>query len=87
MNKGKFDGLPPTHQQAIVDSAREAAAYQRDLNANEGRKIIDALKKGGMQVVEQADPAPFRKIVYEPVRKAYAEKNGTDLIDAIEAEK
>ena len=87
MNKGKFDGLPPTHQQVIVDSARESAAYQRDLNANDGRKIIDALKKGGMQVVEQADPAPFRKIVYEPVRKAYAEKNGTDLVDAIEAEK
>ena len=45
MNKGKFDGLPPAHQQVIVESAREAAAYQRDLNMNEGRTIIDALKK------------------------------------------
>jgi TRAP-type transport system periplasmic protein len=87
MNKAKFDGLSPAQQEAIVDSAREAAAFQRDLNASEARKIIEALKKQGMQVVEEADPAPFRAIVYEPVRKAYAEKNGTDLIDAIVAEK
>jgi len=87
MNKGKFDGMPPAHQQAIVDSAREAAAYHRDLNMKEARTLIEGLKKAGMQVVEQPDLAPFRKIVYEPVRSAFVEKNGVDLIDAIEAEK
>lgn len=87
MNKAKFDGMPPAHQQAIVDSAREAAAYHRDLNMKEARTLIEGLKKAGMQVVEQPDLAPFRKLVYEPVRSAFVEKNGVDLINAIEAEK
>jgi tripartite ATP-independent transporter DctP family solute receptor len=87
MNKARFDGMPPAYQQIIVDSARQAAAYHRELNMNEGRKIIEELKKTGMQVVEQPDTAPFRKMVYEPVRNAYAEKNGMDLINAIEAER
>ena len=49
-------------------------------------RIIQELKKMGFQVVEQPDLAPFRKVVYEPVSKAYAEKNGMDLLTAIEAE-
>jgi tripartite ATP-independent transporter DctP family solute receptor len=87
MNKARFDGMSPANQKIIVDSAREAAAYHRELNANEARKIIQELKKAGMQVVEQPDTAPFRNVVYEPVRKAFTEKNGADLINAIEAEK
>ena len=87
MNKNKFDGLPADQQKIIVDSAREAAAYHRDLNMKEAKTLIEGLKKAGMQVVEQPDLAPFRKIVYEPVRTAFVEKNGTELIEAIEAEK
>jgi tripartite ATP-independent transporter DctP family solute receptor len=87
MNKTKFERLPPEYQKIMVDSAREAAAYQRDLNMKEERTLIEGLKKVGMQVVEQPDLAPFRKIVSEPVRAAYAEKHGMDLINAIEAEK
>jgi TRAP-type transport system periplasmic protein len=87
MNKNKFDGLPADQQKIIVDSAREAAAYHRDLNMKEAKTLIEGLKKAGMQVVEQPDLAPFRKIVYEPVRTAFVEKNGADLINAVEAEK
>jgi TRAP-type C4-dicarboxylate transport system substrate-binding protein len=86
MNKARFDKMPPAHQKALVDSAREAAAYQRDFNMKDSGRIIQELKKIGFRVVEQPDLAPFRKVVYEPVSKAYAEKNGTDLINAIEAE-
>ena len=62
MNKNKFDGLPADQQKIIVDSAREAAAYHRDLNMKEAKTLIEGLKKAGMQVVEQPDLAPFRKI-------------------------
>ncbi|HYI89791.1 MAG TPA: DctP family TRAP transporter solute-binding subunit [Beijerinckiaceae bacterium] len=86
MNKPKFDAMPPALQEIMVASARDAAAFHRDLNMKEERKIIDGLKKAGMQVVEEFDTASFRKVVYDTVRAAYVEKLGATLITAIEAE-
>lgn len=87
MNKAKFDAMPAEIQKAVLDSARDAAAFQRELNARDTQKIVGELKKLGVQVVEQPNVAAFRSAVYEPVRKAYVEKNGADLVTAIEAEK
>ena len=87
MNKAKFDSLPANYQQVVVDAAREAAKYQRDLNAQNAGKVIAELKKAGMQVVENVDMAPFQKIVSESIAKTFAEKNGAALLQAIEATK
>ena len=90
MGKARFDALPAGLQKVLVDAARDAAAWQRQFNANETRRIVADLKKSGMQVVEQPDMTPFRKIVYGPVRQAYVEKNGQsgrELVDVIEAQK
>ena len=86
MNKTVFDGMPANYQKILVDSAREAAQYQRELNAQNESQILAGLKKAGMQV-DQVDMTPFRAIVYDAVRKQYAEKNGPELLNAIEAEK
>jgi tripartite ATP-independent transporter DctP family solute receptor len=87
MNKAKFDTLPANYQQIVVDAAREAAKYQRDLNAQNAGKVVAELKKAGMQVVENVDMAPFQKIVSESIAKTFAEKNGAALLQAIEATK
>jgi TRAP-type transport system periplasmic protein len=87
MNKAKFDSLPADVQTIVVDSARDAAKYQRELNAGNAGKVVAELKKSGMQVVETVDMAPFQKIVSEPIAKAFAEKNGAALLQAIEATK
>jgi tripartite ATP-independent transporter DctP family solute receptor len=87
MNKAKFDSLPANYQQIVVDAAREAAKYQRDLNAQNAGKVVAELKKAGMQVVENVDMAPFQKIVSESIAKTFAEKNGAALLQAIEATK
>jgi TRAP-type transport system periplasmic protein len=87
MNKAKFDSLPADVQKIVVDSARDAAKYQRELNAGNAGKVVAELKKSGMQVVETVDMAPFQKIVSEPIAKAFAEKNGPALLQAIEATK
>jgi tripartite ATP-independent transporter DctP family solute receptor len=87
MNKGKFDSLPANFQQIVVDAAREAAKYQRELNASNAGKVVAELKKSGMQVVENVDMAPFQKIVSESIAKTFAEKNGPALLQAIEATK
>jgi TRAP-type transport system periplasmic protein len=87
MNKAKFDSLPADVQKIVVDSARDAAKYQRELNAANAGKVVAELKKSGMQVVETVDMTPFQKIVSEPIAKAFAEKNGPALLQAIEAAK
>jgi TRAP-type transport system periplasmic protein len=87
MNKAKFDSLPANFQTIVVEAAREAAKYQRELNAGNAGKVVAELKKSGMQVVETVDMAPFQKIVSEPIAKAFAEKNGAALLQAIESTK
>ena len=87
MNKGKFDSLPADYQKIVVDAAREAAKFQRELNAGNAGKVVAELKKSGMQVVENVDMAPFQKIVSESIAKSFAEKNGPALLQAIEATK
>jgi TRAP-type transport system periplasmic protein len=87
MNKAKFDTLPANFQTIVVEAAREAAKYQRELNLSNASKVVAELKKSGMQIVETVDMAPFQKIVSEPIAKAFAEKNGPALLQAIEAVK
>jgi TRAP-type transport system periplasmic protein len=84
MNKVKFDSLPANYQTIMVDAAREAAKYQRDLNLQNASKVVAELKKSGMQIVENADMSPFQKIVSEPIAKSFGEKNGMTLLKAIE---
>ncbi len=84
MNKTKFESLPANYQKIIVDAAREAATYQRNLNAQNAAKVVADLKKSGMQVIENVDMAPFQKIVSAEIAKTFAEKNGPALLKAIE---
>ena len=84
MNKAKFDTLPANYQKVVVDAAREAATYQRNLNAQNAGKVIAELKKSGMQVIENVDMAPFQKIVSAEIAKTFGEKSGTALLKAIE---
>jgi TRAP-type transport system periplasmic protein len=86
MNKAKFDKMPAGQQNVLIDSARDAVKFHREFNAKENARIIGELKKLGIQVVEKPDMAPFRKIVLGPVMKAYNDKNGPELLKAIEAE-
>ena len=87
MNKRKFDSLPAEYRAILVESARETATYQRDLNAKQVAEIIAGLKEAGMEVIEEIDTTQFRQIVEEPLRKSFAEKYGMDLLSAIAAEK
>jgi TRAP-type C4-dicarboxylate transport system substrate-binding protein len=84
MNKAKFDGLPANFQKIMVDAAREAATFQRNLNAQNAGRVVAELKKSGMQVIENVDMAPFQKIVSAEIAKTFAEKNGPALLKAIE---
>ena len=85
MNKAKFDALPAAQQQVLVEASQEAARFQRELNARNETQIVGELKKKGMQVVETVDAAPFRKVLLEKVKQTYLEKNGPEVLTAIDA--
>jgi TRAP-type C4-dicarboxylate transport system substrate-binding protein len=87
MNRAKFESLPANIQKIIVDAAREAATFQRNLNAQNASKVVADLKKSGMQVVENVDMAPFQRIVSGEIAKTFAERNGPALLRAIEETK
>lgn len=85
MNKAKFDGLSPELQQAIVEAAQEAGKYQRQLNLENEKGILEKLQKAGIQIVEKVDNQPFKAIIEKDVRKAFIEKNGDEIVKKIDA--
>lgn len=83
MNKARFAGLSAAQQQVMIDSARAAGTFQRELNRKSESGDIAYLKSQGVQVEENINPEPFRKLVAEPIKQLFAEKNGTQLVDAV----
>ena len=81
----KFDGLAPPLQKVLLESALQAARLQREMDTKDEARIIADLRSKGMQVLESYDAAPFRKLVEGETRKAFVEKNGGELLAAIDA--
>lgn len=86
MNKARFDGLKPEHQQVLLQEAAAAARLQRELNAKGEAGALAALRSQGMQIVEQPDMSAVRDSVKAETRRLFIEKNGEDLLKAIEAQ-
>jgi tripartite ATP-independent transporter DctP family solute receptor len=83
MNLAKFRALPEAQQKALLDAAREAAAYQRRLNREQEGQDLATIKAAGVAVVEQVDTEAFRRLAFEPVKAAHVAQHGAALIDAI----
>ena len=85
MNKDKFDGLPPAQQQIILDAAKEAGAYQRELNAGKEEKMLKEMADNGLEIIRDVDSKPFRDAIEGPVRQFFIEKNGDALLKKVDA--
>jgi TRAP-type C4-dicarboxylate transport system substrate-binding protein len=85
MSKTKFNALSPELQKILTESAQAAGRYQRELNDKDEKRLIADLRTKGMAVIETFDAEPFRKLVVAETRKSFAEKNGTELLSAIDA--
>ena len=85
MNKGKFDSLKPEFQQVLLEEAVKAGAFQRDLNAKGEDAALAELRKHGMQIVENPDIESIKSVVKDEVRKMFVEKNGDELLKAVDA--
>jgi tripartite ATP-independent transporter DctP family solute receptor len=84
-NKQKFDALSPELQNVLLSAAADGKMLQRNLNQKNEARIIAELKKNGMQVIETFDPAPFKALVNDDLRKSFVAKNGPELLTAVDA--
>lgn len=61
-SKASFDKLDADTQKIFMDTAKEVAIYERDLNRTQEKDQMQELKDAGMNIVE-VDTAPFRAAV------------------------
>ena len=82
ISKRVFDRLPEDVQTAILESAEEAIAIQREKVAENEEKVITQLRERGMKVNEVEDVKPFREAV-KPVYERFRDTIGPDLMDTV----
>lgn len=85
MNLAKFNGLSKAHQDLLMRAAAEGAKVERKMNHDEEAASLEAIRKAGVQVVENVDTGPFRAAAYDKVRAMYTSRFGSDLVDRIDA--
>jgi tripartite ATP-independent transporter DctP family solute receptor len=72
--------LSPEHQKILMEAAKEAQAYEREIAAKEETDLIKTLKDKGMAINEIKDVAPFAEAA-KPLREIYTKKLGKDAQD------
>jgi tripartite ATP-independent transporter DctP family solute receptor len=86
-NKKWFDSLPKNIQEMIVTAEREAAVYERQLQADEEKGDRKQIEDKGMLVIDlpQKEIDRFRE-ASKPVQDAFAPKIGKEFFDRVVAE-
>lgn len=78
MGMPKWNQLPEETQEIVTQAAKDAADFERALNAEEEGMQLQALKDAGMTIVEDADLTAFKEAV-QPVYAEYGKKFGDYL--------
>lgn len=78
MGLSVWDNLAPEAQEIVVQAARDAAAYERQLNAEQESVQLQELRDAGMTVIDDADLSAFAAAV-QPVYEKYGAKFGDYL--------
>lgn len=87
ISKKFWDGLTDAEREIMKKAAKEAQAYQRELNDQEDKNSVEFLKKQGM-VISDLNPGEKEKMiaVLKPVYDKYSKTLGQDLVDRLMAE-
>jgi len=78
-----FDKLTPEQQKILIEVGKETTLKSRELWTADEKKVVEELVKKGVLFNEVKDVQPFIEKV-KPVWKAYTDKHGTALVDAIQ---
>ncbi|MFJ5714207.1 DctP family TRAP transporter solute-binding subunit [Neobacillus sp. NPDC093127] len=83
MSKTTYDTLPNDLQKVITEASKEAIQFERKSALEDEEKLLEDLRKSGIQIEEDADLDSFREAV-KPVYKEFEASIGKDLLDKIE---
>jgi tripartite ATP-independent transporter DctP family solute receptor len=84
MNLKKFNSLTPEQQKVIVEVAKEATDYQRQLSIDKEASILADLEKRGMKINKDVDKVAFQKAVAK-TWDTYINKFGDGMVKKIQA--
>lgn len=87
MSLRKFNKLTPEHQDIVLQSAKDAAVFERKIIRENERKELKQLEAGGMEI-SYPDKAPFMEAM-QPVYDYYADKypSWKGILERIQADK
>lgn len=79
-----FDAQPADMQGMLMDAAKEAGAYQRDVSAQDNDRLLqEIIDAGTTEVVEMTpDQLALFAEAMQPVHERFADRIGRDLLDA-----
>ena len=83
MSEAVYKKMSRQQQQAVMEAARRAQAYQTQLFTEDESRLIEVFKSKGM-IVTAPDKTPFRSAC-KPMYDEYVAKYGVSAIDAINA--
>jgi tripartite ATP-independent transporter DctP family solute receptor len=83
MSQTKWNGLTAPQQKVMMDAAKEAQIYQRELNRKATVESMDLMRKAGLGIVEDIDTSAFQSVVTEQVKANYVKDHGSTIVDAI----
>ena len=84
MSQAKFKSLPADLQQAVVKSAQEVTALQRQIALDTNADLLNKLRDLKMEIVQVPDKRPFQEKM-QAVYREFEGKIGRDLIQAVQA--
>jgi len=88
IRKDFFDSLPGNLQQVVVDSAREAAVFNREIAADTNQKYKERIEDSGTtEIIELSDEErqAFKDMVVPVVWDEYSDVIGEDLVEDLKA--
>ena len=80
----KWNAMPSANQEIILESAKEAIAWQRKISTDQDNEFWDKIKETGKIKVTEVDRKPFMEAT-KPVYAEFAELVGQENIDKIMA--
>jgi C4-dicarboxylate-binding protein DctP len=86
VNPGWLGKLPENYQTVVKSTFAEVAAQVEDARLEDSRKALEAFKQSGLniRVVDEAERAKLRAVVYPAARDAYISAAGVDARKIIE---
>lgn len=82
ISMAKWKSLPATVQKAILDSAAEAIAWQRELSAKSDQELWDKIKATGKMKVTEVNRKPFQDATAKVI-EMFADSVGRDNLKKI----